>query len=404
MKRINYQIFVLAFCFVGMLKLNAQEVRFSDSISEGYGFNEKNAIPTTSVKDQHRSGTCWSFAATSFVETEILRISDISLDLSEMYFVRYAYEGKVQDYVRRHGKANFGGGGQAHDVTNVIADFGFLPETVYPGLKPDEFKHNHGEMDAILSAFAQAVIKNSAYSLSVVWLDAYKAILDVYLGAVPATFQDQGNTLSPITYANQSGFVSSDYIELTSYSCYPWYKPVNLQIPDNWSYDTYYNLPLDDLMDVINYALENGYSVCWDGDVSSKGFSHRNGVAIVPEEEIDNLQGTEQSRWEAIKPAERMEKLYAFTGPVPEKNIDDVNRLEVFDNYTSTDDHLMHLVGVVLDKDGNTYYKTKNSWDTDSNKFGGYLNMSEAYVRLNTVAIMIHKDALPKSISRQIMK
>ena len=404
MKRINYQIFVLIFCFVGLLNLNAQEIIFTDSIPEGYDFIETVTVPTTSVKDQHRSGTCWSFAATSFVETEILRISDITLDLSEMYFVRYAYEGKAQDYVRRHGKANFGGGGQAHDVTNVIADFGFLPEIEYPGLKPDELKHSHGEMDAVLSAFAQAVVKNSARSLSTVWFEAYKGILDVYLGTVPATFQDQGNTQSPLEYASQSGFVASDYIELTSYSCYPWYKKVNLQIPDNWSYDTYYNLPLDDLMAVINYALENGYSVCWDGDVSSKGFSHNNGVAIVPEEEIDNLQGTEQSRWEAIKPAERMEKLYAFTGPVPEKNIDDENRLEVFDNYTSTDDHLMHLVGVVTDKNGNTYYKTKNSWDTDSNKFGGYLNMSEAYIRLNTVAIMIHKEALPKAISKQILK
>jgi len=404
MMRMNYQIFVFAFCFLGILNLNAQERISTDSISDSYDFSEKIIIPVTSVKDQHRSGTCWSFAATSFVEAEILRISDLTLDLSEMYFVRYAYESKVQNYVRRHGKANLGGGGQAHDVTNTIADFGFLPESDYPGLKPGELKHNHGEMDAVLSAFAEAVVKNTARSLSVVWFDAYKAILDVYLGTVPSNIQYQGNNLSPVEFANQSGFLPADYIEITSYACYPWYKQVNLQIPDNWSYDTYYNLPLDDLMEVINHALENGYSVCWDGDVSSKGFSHRNGVAIVPEEEIDNLQGTEQSRWEAIKPAERMEKLYAFTGPVPEKNIGDVDRLEVFENYTSTDDHLMHLVGIVTDKNGNVYYKTKNSWDTDSNKVGGYLNMSEAYIRLNTVAIMIHKDALPKAIYKQILK
>ncbi len=356
---------------------------------KSYDFQTKIKIPVTTVKDQHRSGTCWSFAATSFIEAEVLRMTDKSLDLSEMYFVRYTYEDKALNYVRRHGKANFGPGGQAHDVLNVIKNYGFVSEEKYPGITKGQTKHNHGELDEVLSGFVTSVVKNKGRNLSAVWFDAYKAILDVYLGEVPKNADKLGK------------FNPEDYVELTSYNCYEWYAKVNLQIPDNWSYDTYINVPLDEMMRVIDNAFENGYSVCWDGDVSNRGFSHRNGVAIVPVEVVDNMAGTEQSRWEAIPSDVRFEKLYAFEGPVPEKVIDDEARMEVFANYTSTDDHLMHLTGVVVDSEGNTYYKTKNSWDTDSNKMGGYLNMSEAYVRLNTVAIMIHKDAIPGDLKRK---
>jgi bleomycin hydrolase len=391
----KYSILNLALSFLMLFAFNGLSAQNKDTETDktSYGFDTKIEIPVTPVKDQHRSGTCWSFAATSFLEAELLRISGDEYDLSEMYFVRYSYENKALDYVRRHGKANFSPGGQAHDVFDVIREYGMVSENGYPGLTRGEEKHNHSELDAVLSGFVSSVVQNKARRLSEVWFEGFGALLDVYMGSVP---EKQSKDFVEIRKFNPE-----DYVELTSYNCYEWYENVNLQIPDNWSYSSYVNVPLDEMMEVINYAFENGYSVCWDGDVSSRGFSHRNGVAIVPEEKVDNMAGTEQSRWEAIPESERADKLYAFEGPVPEQQVDDNARMEVFANYTSTDDHLMHLTGVVEDHAGNIYYRTKNSWDTDSNEMGGYLNMSEAYVRLNTVAIMVHKDAVPKRLQKK---
>ncbi len=395
MKRIS--IVLITTMLLGFFSASA--IAQNDTLAndcDPYGFSLFNEVPVTPVKDQHRSGTCWAFAATSFVEAEILRMTDDSYDLSEMFFVRNAYEDKALNYVRRHGKSNFSAGGQAHDVFNTIDKYGMVAENDYPGLTRGEEKHNHSELDGVLKAFVDAVVKNRGRRLSDVWFEAYCSILDVYMGGT--------NNLNPEKLLKKTNFNTNDYIELTSYNCYPWFEEVNLQIPDNWSYDTYINIPLDDLMAVINYAFENGYSVCWDGDVSSRGFSHSNGVAIVPEENVDNLVGTELSRWMDVPEDERADKLYAFSGPVPEKKITDDDRMDVFADYTSTDDHLMHLTAMVKDKQGNIYYRTKNSWDTDSNDMGGYLNMSEAYVRLNTVAIMVHKDAVPVSLRGKIIK
>ena len=175
-----------------------------------------------------------------------------------------------------------------------------------------------------------------------------------------------------------------------------------MEIPDNWSRDEYYNLPIDELIDVINYALKNNYTVAWDGDVSDKGFSFRNGVAIIPEKDIKNMTDTERNKWEKLTEQEKRASLYKFDKPGKEKNITQEMRQENFDNYTSTDDHLMHLTGIVKDQNGTIYYMTKNSWAPNSNKFGGYLNMSESYVRLNTIAIMINKNALPRKIAKKL--
>lgn len=382
--------------------LNAPAFGQEKEADTAYIFNTLVEVPATSVKDQHRSGTCWAFGGISFIESEVLRIADKETDLSEMFIVRNAYAEKGLKYVRLHGSSNFSPGGQGHDVINVIANYGIVPETEYAGLEIGEEKHNHGEMDAVLSGFLDAVVKKRGGKLSPKWFEAYNAILDVYLGAIPVSFDNAGKKTTPEGYARSLDINTSDYIEITSYQCYPYYEQVLLEIPDNWSDDLYYNLPLEDMMQVINYALENGYSICWDGDVSDRGFSHRNGLAILPDKNMDNLSGTERERWESLTDAEKGKELYNFKIPGDEKEVDDAMRQEFFDNYTATDDHLMHLTGIVEDQHGTRYYITKNSWDDDSNDKGGYLYVSAPYVGLNTIAIMLHKDAVPEEIAEKL--
>lgn len=367
-----------------------------------YVFETVAEIPVTSVKDQHRSGTCWAFGAISFLEAEALRITGTEADLSEMYIVRNAYAEKGLKYVRLHGSSNFGGGGQAHDVTNVVRTHGLLPETDYPGLEIGEEKHNHGEMDAVLKAFLDAVVKRRGGKLTPVWHDAYLAILDTYLGKVPESIEFNGTTSGPEEYASALGLDPENYVEFTSYSIYPMYEKVLLEIPDNWSDDLYYNIPVDEMVELMKHAMDKGYSVCWDGDVSDRGFSHKNGLAILPEKDVESLSGTERSRWENLSESERSRELYNFEKPGNEKKVDQAMRQEYFDNYTATDDHLMHMTGIMKDQHGTHYFVTKNSWDDDSNEKGGYLYISEPYFRLNTIAIMVHKDAVPAKLARKL--
>lgn len=344
----------------------------------GYKFKDLTDIQVTPVKDQMSTGTCWSFSTTSFIEAEILRMRNEEYDLSEMYFSRFAYEEKAIDYVRYHGNMNFGEGGQAHDVMNQIDKHGFITQQAYEGNKYDPGNYRHGEMSKILKAILDVVITKPNKKLTPVWFDAYKAVLDTYMGKVPEKFSVHGETVTPKEFVKNINFNTEDYVELTSFTHHPFYETVILEVPDNWSNDPYYNIPLEELMEVMNYSLEEGYTFVWDGDVGFDGFSHKNGVAIVPVGDFE------------------------FTEPKEEKEIDVAYRQKEFDNLTTTDDHLMHITALAKDQNGTMYYKTKNSWNTDSNNLGGYLYMSESYMRLNTIAIMVHKDAIPKKIKEKL--
>jgi len=233
-------------------------------------------------------------------------------------------------------------------------------------------------------------------------IEVIDATLDIYLGKIPESFTYQGNTLTPKTFASNLGFNPSDYYEFTSYLSYPFNSWVELEIPDNWSHDNYFNIPMDEMMQIMNFAFEKGYSVNWDGDVSEPGFSHKNGVAIIPETDPKNMEESERLKWENLSEEEKSNLLFDFTKPRNEKTISQEMRQKTFDKFQTTDDHLMHLVGTAVDQRGTTYYKTKNSWADDSNSYGGYLYMSEAYVKLKTIAIQVHKDAIPAAIKQKM--
>ncbi len=338
-------------------------------------FTVINQIKTTPVKNQQLTGTCWSFATTSYLETEALRLGKSELNLSPMYFVYYAYIDKGYDYVRHHGNFNLSEGGQAHDVMNVIKKYGLMPESAYPGKEYDyPSYHDHSELVKDLHSVAKNAVDGAKEVLNPTWVLSYKGILNAFLGVPPKEFVYEGKTYTPESFNKEiTGINPDDYVEFTSYNHHPFYELIDLELPDNWSHGRYYNVPLDDLMKIMNNALENGYSVDWDGDVSEKNWDNEKGTAELRKIDITRIENTDFQKY----------------------------RQRTFDNFTTTDDHLMHITGTAKNKDGKLYYMTKNSWGSDYNKYGGYLYMSEDYVKIKTVAFMVHKDAIPEDIAEK---
>lgn len=361
-----------------------------------YVFKVEKEVKRTPVKNQYRTGTCWCFSTISYLESELLRAGKEELDLAEMFVVRNTYPRKAANYMRLHGNANHSQGGQSHDVLEQIRRFGIVPESVYPGLNIDEERHNHGEMVSVLQGILDGILKMEGTRVTPRWLDAYGAVLDTYLGDVPQSFTYNGATYTPKSFADEHLQINyDDYVELTSYDIYPYYQKCRLEIPDNWTYDAgYYNVPIDDLEKIAGYALKNGHSLVWDGDVSERDFSggrsdteHGSGYAVVPEKD-----------WEAKSKAERKEKA---SGPLKEREITQEMRTRTFNNFSTTDDHLMHIVGLASDQKGNPFYLTKNSGGTDQPN-GGYVYLSRSFFRLKTTAIMINKNALPPEIKEKL--
>ncbi len=370
--------------------------------SKGYQFETIYDLPTTSVKDQNRSGTCWSFSGVSFLESEMMRKGLEPIDFSEMFIVRHCYADKAEKYIRMHGNLNFSAGGAFHDVLYVLSKYGAMPESAYPGLNYGEESHVHGEMDEVLKGYVDGVIKNSNKKLTEAWATGFDGILNAYLGEIPQTFSYQGKNYTPREFADQVVQLSpEDYIQVSSYTHHPFYEQFIIEIPDNWLWGKVYNVPLDDMMAIVDNSLKEGFTVGWATDVSEKGFSHRNGVAVVPETDIKEMAGSERGRWEQMSEAERQRQLYAFDGPVTEKQITQELRQQAFDNYLTTDDHGMHIVGLAKDQQGKLFYKVKNSWNTD-NKYDGYLYASKPFVEFKTMSVMVHKDALPKAIREKL--
>ncbi|MCF8227000.1 MAG: aminopeptidase [Bacteroidales bacterium] len=359
-------------------------------------------IKVTPVKDQHHSGTCWSFASISFLEAELLREENKVYDLSEMFLVRNCYADKADKYVRMHGKTNFGGGGLAHDLIMVWKKYGLVTEEAYPGKEIGEDGHVHGEMDAVLGGYIDEVIKNRNRKLTPVWMKGFNGLMDAYLGEYPETFLYEGKNYSPREFADQLSLEPGDFVTIGSFTHHPFYEPFILEIPDNWGWNEIENVPLDEMMEVLDHALENGYTVCWDADVSEKGFDWGSGISLVPSESIESLDNLEQARWSELSDSEKQAMFYDFSTPKKEMVITQELRQKWFDNYITTDDHLMHITGTALDQDGKKFYKVKNSWGVGNHVYHGYFYCSEAFMRAKTIFFMVNKRAVPGKTARKL--
>lgn len=390
------------FATASALTILAQEPADTTAADTTFIFTDQITIPTTSVKDQNKSGTCWCFAGTSFFEDEILRQNGDSLDISEMYTVRRCYEDKARLYIRMHGHSTLSPGGSILDVPYVWERYGALPEDVYPGLSYGEDNHIHAELDAVISAYLNAIKDAPAKRLSTVWMDGLKGILDAYLGEVPETFEYNGRTYTPQSYAQSLGLNADDYIALSSFTHHPYYETFMLEVPDNWFGGQYMNLPLDEFKAVIDNSLANGLSVVWAADISEPGFQWTKGVALMPKAKQEaDLEGTELSRWVKLSDRERERERYEFSGPVEEIEVTPESRQIMFDRYETLDDHGMVIVGTATDQKGNKYYKVKNSWNTN-NIYDGYFYVSETYVLAKTLSILVNKNAIPAEIARKL--
>lgn len=365
-------------------------------------FTDEIVIPVTSVKDQNKSGTCWCFSGTSFFENEIRKAGGDSLDLSEMFTVYHCYLDKADRYVRMYGNANFAAGGSIMDVPYVWRRYGAVPEEVYRGLCYGEDKHVHGELDGELAAIVDVVTKKPNKKISPAWKKAFEGVLEAYLGKLPEKFTYKGKEYTPQSYAASLPVNPDNYVALTSFTHHPFYEEFVFEVPDNWLWANYMNIPLDELKAVVDNALAMGYTVAWAADVSEGGFKWTDGVALMPKGKNEgDMDGTELSRWVHLSDKDRQNEKYEFKGPVEEIEVTQELRQNMFDNQETTDDHGMEIVGTARDQKGNRYYKVKNSWDTNQ-KYDGYLYVSEPFFLAKTLNLLVNKKAVPKDIAKKI--
>lgn len=365
-----------------------------------YNFSVVKENPITSVKNQSSTGTCWSFSGVGLLESELLRMGKGEFDLSDMYIVRKNYEDKAKKYARLHGSLNFSPGGSFADVVETINDYGIMPEESYRGLNYGSDTHNHGEIDKVLSGYMEAII--GSRELSPVWLKGYNAILDTYFGEVPESFEYEGVEYTPHSFADYLELEQDNYISLTSFTHHPFYKPFPIEVPDNWRWANSYNLPIEELMAVMENAVMKGYTIAWASDVSELGFS-RLGIAVVPDADAKENAGSDQERWIGQSTRERDASLRARVGSevLAEKTITQEMRQEAFNNYQTTDDHGMQIYGISTDQKGNKYFMVKNSWG-ETGPYSGLWYASFPFVKYKTMSIILHKDAIPSDIAHKL--
>lgn len=386
--KLNAISFSLLLVIISCTAMVAQPTINTNKKDGGYQFTMKKSVNTSSVKNQYKSSTCWSYSTQSFLESELMRNNKPNIDLSEMFVVRNMYIQKAEKYMRYQGATNFAAGGEPHDVMNTIRDFGIVPQEVYSGMPMGQTKPEHGEMDNVLKAMLDAMVKLPNGKLNPNWKSAFVGALNGYMGVPPDVFTFEGNTYTPQSFAKFLGINPDDYVEITSFTHHPFYSQFILEVADNWSNSTVYNVPLEDLKRIADNALNNNYSIEWASDVSEKGFNFKNGLAIVPEKDFDDMtQGEKDS---------------VFIKPGKELVITQKMRQEGFDNLTTTDDHGMQIVGMAKDQNGNDYYLVKNSWGTDKNDLEGYFYCSVPYFLYKTTSMMVHKGAIPKDISNKL--
>ena len=365
-----------------------------------YQFTTIKEAPITSIKNQYRSGTCWAFSTISFLESEAIRLNKIKdttkyPDFSEMFIVSHSYQDRADKYVRMDGHLTFAPGSECDDVLHVMNDYGLVPQEVQNGLNYGTDKPVHGELDAAAKAYVEAIVKNPNKTLSTAWKQGFKGIMDAYLGECPKQFEYKGKKYTPASYRDSYKLKKDNYITLTSFNHRPFYKPFALEVCDNWRWDLMYNLPLDEFMEVLYYAIENGYTVAWGSDVSESGFT-RNGMGRLPMDKSMATAGSDQERWIG-KSTENQE----LPEDYEEQTVTQESRQIGYDNKKTTDDHGMHIFGLAKDQYGKNYFMVKNSWGK-TGKYKGIWYVSDAFVRAKTMDFMVHKDAVPSAIKKKL--
>ncbi|AWL78521.1 aminopeptidase [Capnocytophaga canimorsus] len=392
MKKIALLLAVGTSLFVSAQDDLINKVAGNYSQKAGFLFTPMINLERMEVKDQGSSGTCWSYAGASFLESEMIRMGKQPVDLAEIYTARNTYIEKAKQYVRFHGNLDYGDGGELHDIINIYAKYGAVPQYVYSGLNYGTNRNDFSEMQGVLKGFLEGLVERpNVKKLTPNWEKAFTAAIDAYLGEVPETFFFKNKKYTPQSFAKEVvGINPDDYIEMLSYENQPKYKNVLMAVPDNWSFDHAYNVEMTDFTKVIDNALKKGYTVAWAADVSEKYFSWKNGVAFVPEKDWQEMSAEQQTR-------------LFDNPPTNERNITAEMRQKAFDNYETTDDHAMHIVGLAKDQNGREYYIVKNSWGVN-NDYQGYLYVTKAYVRYKTTALMVHKGAVPAEILKNYRK
>jgi len=385
---------LLAACFVAF-SMSAQ----NDQKTEGYEFTPVKENKITSIKNQNRSSTCWSFSGQAFLESELIRMGKGEHDLSDMFVVHHSWQDKADKYVRMHGEINFGAGGAFDDVFYTLKHYGAVPEEAMRGLNYGDTMHVHNELDAIAKGYVDALLKLK--KLTPAWKRGFESVLDTYLGETPKSFTHNGKEYTPMSYAKELGLNADDYVSLTSFTHHPFYSSFAIEVPDNWRWAQSYNLPLDELMEILENAVMGGYTAAWASDVSEIGFT-RNGIGVMPDATGADLSGSDQARWLGLSAKDRdAETQKMIESPCKEVWATQEMRQKAFDNYETQDDHGMQIYGISKDQTGKKYYMVKNSWGTN-NKYKGTWYVSEAFVRYKTMSIVVHKSAIPKSVLKKL--
>ena len=387
--------------FLAALMLDSVAVDTA-KVDSGFVFTTVDSVAITSVKDQHRSGTCWAFSTIGFLESEVLREQGREVDLSEMFVVSKTMIDRATYCVRMYNEPRFAAGGSAYDVLYCMKHYGMVPQEVMPGIRygwtAADTLPVHGELDAVAAGYLKGL--SGLKKLSPVWREGLQAIYDTYLGKCPREFMYEGQMYTPQSYAESLGLNADDYVSLTSYTHHPFYETFALEVPDNWRMDQMYNLPIDELMQVIDNAIAHGYTLAWGADVSEIGFT-RKGIGVVPD--ADNgadLTGSDMAKWVGMSKDEQKAKL--TEKPLPEKEITQEMRQQAYDNWETTDDHGMQIFCTATDQNGKRYYMVKNSWGAIKSDYKGIWYISEAFMRYKTNDILVHKNAIPEEIRKKL--
>ena len=392
--------FLLALMAMVLLPAAAQEVPGPRPAEpEGFVFTTVVENPITSIKNQNRSSTCWSYSALGYIESELLRLGKGEYDLAEMFVVHHTMVDRAANYVRLHGDSSFGPGGSFYDIVYCLKNYGIVPQEAMPGIMYGDTLPNHNELDAVAEGYVNAIAKGRLRKLSSVWKDGLSAIYDTYLGECPETFTYNGVEYTPMSFVESLGLNLDDYVSLTSYTHYPFYSQFAIEVQDNWRNGLSYNLPIDEFMEVMDYAVRNGFTFAWGSDVSEEGFT-RNGTGLVPDKsKVQDTTGSDMVRWTGNTPG--AQRPQGAQGPTPELEITQEMRQEAYDNWETTDDHGMLIYGLATDQEGKEYFMVKNSWGK-SGKYEGIWYVSKAFVAYKTMNILVHKDALPKDIAKKL--